>query len=150
MIYSHNLGYEDSLTRDIFLFFDDHIEELEECIVGRCQKIDMMFGTGEFDAHFVDPLLDDLDVKEAWQILHDTWDESQDTSLWKDERNPDTKLIVKAAYTYGKNLYELICGIYDEIGDAYEEGVAEKGCDGGASTLFMKAYTVVKEIYVQS
>lgn len=148
MIYYHNLGYEDSLTRDIFLFFDDHIEELEEFIVGRCQKIDAMFGTGEFDAHFVEPLLNDLDVKEAWQILHDTWDESRDILSWEDERDPDMKLIARASYTYGKNIYETMCGIYNEIGDAYEEGVAEKGCDGGASRIFMKAYTVVKETYV--
>lgn len=148
MIYDDNLGYEDNLTRDIFVFFDDHIEELEEIVVGRCRNIDAMFGIGEFNAHFVEPLLDELDVKEAWQILHDTWDKEKDISLWKAERDSDIQLIVKASYTYGKNLYELMCDIYDEIRDAYEEGVTEKGCDGGLSKLFAKAYHTIKSIYI--
>lgn len=148
MIYYHNMDYEDSLIREIFIFFDDHIEELEEIVVERYRKVDAMFGSGEFDARFIGRLLDDLEVEEATLIIRDAWDEEKDISLWKDERDPDMQLIVKASYTYGKNLYELMCGIYDEIRDAYEEGVAEKGCDGGPSKLFAKAYHTIKSIYI--
>jgi hypothetical protein len=145
MTYLNKLDYERSLIRDVFIFFDDYIEELENLIVEHCKSIDDMFATGEFDAHFIDPLFDELDVEDACQILKYTWDEETDTSLWRDERDPDMQRIVKASYTYGKNLYETMCSIYDEIRDTYEKGVAEKGYDGDALSLFAKAYAVVKE-----
>jgi len=146
MMYDEDLGYEDNITKNVLTFFDDHIDELEELITD-CHSFDDFFMSGEFNAHFVDPLLDDLEVEQACQILQDSWRLTQDAALWKGEHDPDTVRIIKAAYTYGDNLHELATDIFEDIRESYDEFVAMKGCEGGKSSIFMKAYNAVKKTY---
>lgn len=138
MIYYHNMDYEDSLIREIFIFFDDHIEELEEIVVERYRKVDAMFGSGEFDARFIGRLLDDLEVEEATLIIRDAWDEEKDISLWKDERDPDMQLIVKASYTYGKTFMNSCAVFTTKSGMPMKKVLPRKGVMVGHRSYLQK------------